>query len=240
MDAVTPPQPLRFGKNPFPENSTRDPPKKDDHEKSKRNLDNVRTRLFALVTYCTHEQIMYCLSLHQEQVRYSCFILHDKDVKENGELKEQHSHIVIETFNAYRIGSVRNWFKRVQDENGEPINTLAQPVIDRCAVIDYLTHEKRKDKVQYPRDAIVNQAEALLIANEKPRNDDEKALLILDDMIAGVPEYALCRRYGREYIINAQKYRDAIFNICNDDSLPDMDHALKNDVLRKYYWNRRY
>lgn len=241
MEAVISPVPIKFTKNPFPvEVTNKSPPKKDGHTQSKRNIDNVRTRLFALVTYATHEQIMYSLSLHEEQVRYSCFILHDKDVKEDGSLKEPHSHIVVETFNAYRVGSVRNWFKNALDEEGEQVTTLGQPVIDRKAVIDYLNHEKRKDKAQYPRDAIVNLVEALLIANEKPRNDDEKALLILDDMIANVPEYVLCRRYGREYIINAPKYRDMIFEIMNDGSLPQVDAHLKRQLHRRFYDPQAY
>lgn len=229
--------PVRFTKNPFPSNQSPDSPKqRDGHEAGKRNIDCIRTRLFALMTYATHEQIMYCLSLHGEQIRYSTFILHDKDVNNDGELKIAHSHVVIETYNAYRVGSVRGWFKSCVDDDGKPINTLGQPVVDRKAVIDYLTHEHHKHKAQYSRDCIVNYSEALLIAQEKPRIDDDRALLIIDDIMAGVPEYVLCRRYGREYIINAHRYRDMIFHILGDHSLPEMTDDLKIQLYRKFYY----
>lgn len=239
MDAVIPPIPVKFGKNPFPEEKSNGPPKKEGHEQSKRNNSNARTRLFALVTYATDIDIMLALSLHSEQIRYSCYILHDRDRKDDGELKEQHYHIVIECYNPYRISAIRSWFAHIKDNKLQPVTTLVQPVIDRKEIIDYLTHENRKDKAQYSRDEVVNYSQALLIAKEKPRTDDDKALLILDDMIAGVPEYQLCRRYGREYIINARHYRDMVFNIIDDASLPEMDKEAKHQLYRKYNLIRR-
>lgn len=235
METVNPPIPVKFGKNPFPKNNS--PPSKDvPKHKESSNHDNTRTRVFSLVSYADEVDIMLVLSYHQEQIRYCCYILHDKDMHDDGSLKENHYHIVVETYNAYRVGSVRKWFSAIKDSDGNSVNTLGQPVIDRKMSIDYLTHEHHKHKAQYSRESIVNYNEALLIAKEKPRSDDDKALLILDDMIAGVPEYQLCRRYGREYIINAHRYRDMIFNILDDQSFPQIDQETKTQLYRKYYW----
>lgn len=239
MDAVTSQTPVRFGKNPFPQSDAQPnaPPKRGGKKES--SHDNVRTRVFSLVTYANDEQIMYTLSIHHEQIRYSTFIMHDKCLNDDGTPKGIHYHVVIETYNAYRVGSVRKWFSICKNDDGDTVNTLGQPVIDRKECISYLTHEHHKEKHQYSREDIVNYSEALLIAHEKPRNDDDKALLILDDMISGVPEYILCRRYGREYIINAHRYRDMVFNIIDDHSLPQLSEDLKKQLYRKYYYGGR-
>lgn len=227
-----PSAPQRFGK--IPETNNRDPPK----EKAKQSYSSQtekKSRLHSMITYATIDDIKKVFEYHKEQVKRWCAICHDKDKDENGEPVTLHYHIVVEFYDAYRVTSIRNWFKACFDEKGETVTTLGQIVKDRRSVTDYLTHENQPDKYHYPFEEVINYPDMVMISGTSPRNDDEPSLNIIDDMLHGASYYELIRRYGREFIINSAKYREAVALMISDMSLPDdLTREQKNEIYYKY------
>lgn len=180
-----------------------------------------RGRLFALMTYANEQDIKFVVEEHGEQIKHWCYICHDRDKKpDTDELTIKHYHVLIETFNPYYTKQIRNWFGWCRDEQGQQITTLAQIVVFRKGIVDYLTHENSPEKFRYEMSDVVNLADALLIYGVKPRDDEDNAICIINDMMAGKSYYELMRRYGREFIINNRHYRDMIALMISDGSLP--------------------
>lgn len=194
-----------------------------------------RGRFFSLVTYARAQDIEKVFAIHEEQVRYWTYILHDKDVNDDGELKEPHFHILADLYNANSETALKKWFAWCKDSKGEKCNTLVEIGEDRQYLCDYLTHSNDKEKYQYQETEIQRYGDMLLIAGVKPRNDEEKALNIIDDMLQGATYYELTRHYGREFIINCSRYEDMIARMIHDGSLPDtLTREQKNKIYYKY------
>lgn len=233
MSDIAPPQPIKFGR--IPDINNRDPPKEEKPKKQYHSQNEKQGRLHSLITYAKLDDIKKVFDYHTEQVRRWCCICHDKDKDENGDAVIPHYHIVVEFYNGYRVTSVRNWFKTCLDDKGQAVTTLGQLVIDRKSITDYLTHSNTPEKHQYSETDIENYPDYVGIAGTSPRNDDDSALNIIDDMLNGDSYYDLIRRYGREFIINSQKYREAVSLMISDGSLPqNLSMQQKKEIYLKY------
>lgn len=231
-EQIDPAPPLRFGKpkETEPEPRARTPPKAPKERRATK-----RGRFFSLVSYASADDINTVAQIHSEQIRYWCYIWHDHDTHDDGKPKEPHFHILFDLYNANSESAVSRWFNWCKDENGEHVNTLCERGEDRAYLCDYLTHSNAKDKYQYPETAIERYSDMLLIAGVKPRNDQENALNIIDDMLRGATYYELMRHYGREFIINCARYEEMIARIINDASLPEtFSRKQKNEIYNKY------
>ena len=158
-----------------------------------------KTRQFACISYLSEEQIHYCLQKKVQYIRHWAYILHDKDVKDDGSPKEPHYHILLWTYSPCNINTVRKWFS-IEDAG----NTLAQAVLSADDVVDYLTHDGSPDKYQYPESAVVSDDWEWF----KRSANTEPSIQCLEDLLSGVSLYELARTYGREFIINSSKYID--------------------------------
>lgn len=175
---------------------------------------STRSRCFSLSTYLNEGQILRCLLNHVNQVRVYAYAYHDKDVyPENddraGELKEPHTHILLITYSATTLSAVRRWFYGFTDEDGEQINTLGQICKDKYAYYDYLTHSdpnsRNEGKYRYP-DEIIKCNDYEFFAGHSQAELDS-ANLIIDSMMKGVDYQTLRRRFGRDFILNFDKYK---------------------------------
>lgn len=220
---------MRFGYRPAPgEVSTPAEPKKT----AVKSFDRQSGRLFAVVTYASLPYISEVMHRRKETVKYWCAINHDKDTDENGNLKIEHRHIIIETFNPSTIGTIRNWFFFAVDEKGETVTTTAQLVKFRKLAVDYLTHEHDPTKHHYNPEEIVNFPDTINISGVQPRNDEDTTLNIIDDMLKGLSTFQLVRRYGRDFVIHYRNYKMILQDIQSDGDLPE--YANKTVVWRKY------
>ena len=74
-----------------------------------------------------------------------------------------------------------------------------------------MCHKDDPDKYQYPESDIIsndiNYYEKLCLEGDKVDNDN-KAESIIMDILKGVNPRIMLSRYGREYVINREKYRD--------------------------------
>ena len=151
-----------------------------------------RVRFFSLISYLSEEDFLPILQ-DNLRIRNYIYIYHDKDNC------EPHYHICLNTFNAHTVTAVCKWFK-ISD-----INTFSEE-IHSSNIFGYLTHNlpKYKDKYQY--------SESELRSNDIefwrrfcPTADIAQS--IIADLLEGKSLREMLSLYGREFVINYNKYR---------------------------------
>ena len=140
-------------------------------------INNIKTRNYNLVLYPqedkSHNEALEYIKSHY---RYA-YIIHDRDIDDNGELKKPHAHIVISFKNARSLTSLS------VELNIEPNR------IEACRDLDsslcYLIHYYDKEKFQYSCDLVQgplrNKLNKLIINDNLLDEDD--AVLYLHDFI---------------------------------------------------------
>ncbi len=168
-------------------------------------MSNQRSRNFSLITYHSQEVIESVLC-SRDVIRHWCYIIHDKDKKENSEeLKEKHYHILINLNNAMTETALQKLFPVGQ-------STLSQIMRDKSNCFNYLTHADRPDKYQYQESELVSDDIEYWKGLSIGGDDNEKVLNILNDIMLHVPLREMAKRYGRDVVINYSKY--ASFATC--------------------------
>ncbi len=151
-----------------------------------------RVRFFSLISYLSESEFLSILE-DNTRIRNYIYIYHNKDNC------EPHYHICLNTFNAHTVTAVCKWFK-IND-----VNTFSEE-IHSSNIFGYLTHSlpKYKDKYQY--------SETELRSNDIefwrrfcPTAD--VAQLIIADLLEGKSLREMLSLYGREFVINYNKYR---------------------------------
>lgn len=183
---------------------------------------STRTRKFSLVTYLPEDRLKLCLMNHANQIRVCAYALHDKDVYEQdkyddkgelihsaGEIKEPHIHIVLVTHCQCTVSAVQRWFYGWCDDKGIMINTLGQKAIDVNYCYDYLTHSDNKSRMEgkYLYDKSIIRCNDHDYFKGDPKADWDNSQLIVDAMMNNVDYETLRHRFGRDFILNIEKYR---------------------------------
>ena len=161
-----------------------------------------KQRNWRLTTYLNKEQILSVLDEHSTQIKAYAFILHDKDLTEEGKAKTSHYHLLLCLHNATTLNGLLRWFDGFEDENGNDINTLAKVMNSRQGAYAYLTHNTcaSQDKYQYPESDIVSYNSDFF------SNDDDQCVdtlsSALQDMLDGIPLDEIRKTYGRDFILH--------------------------------------
>ena len=197
--------------------------------------ENNRYRCYTMVFYAGSKEFDKLLLKYSARISHYAYIVHDKDIYADdlkddegnyvhraGEIEKEHIQCIIEFYNALSPSALRKLFTT---ENDKP---QVQRVIDKVAMFEYLTHKNDPDKYQYPKSAIIsddiNYFEKLCIEGEK-RDTDDKAISIVNDILAGVSPRIIMHRYGRDCIIHYSQYQDMADRIKEYD----YDHKLGKD-----------
>lgn len=159
----------------------------------------TRTRNFSIVTYLSKNAIEGFLN--SPFVKDYAYITHDSDVLEDGTPKTAHTHIVITFRDAKTFSSVNKMFLRLKAEYGA--NTLIEPCIDLKQCLRYLVHADNPEKFQYDGRLVVSTYKLDCYNIEDDYSPTEA---LLDDIINEVPLRVMVKRYGRDFVINYQKY----------------------------------
>lgn len=189
------------------------------------NPDQQRSRKFALTSYLPLSMIEGVLE--HRPVRSAVLILHDKDtytaedeVKEAehkaGTPKDPHYHILLATNNAATLGQVKRWFKYVDSDQ----NTLGQVLNDDERMLRYLTHKDDPEKYQYREEEIKEYGEGketFLRASLSSGRSTETIENLIDDINANTPRRTMLRRYGRDFILNEDRYRRFAYNMATEE-----------------------
>lgn len=116
---------------------------------------------------------------------FYAFILHDKDINENGEVKKPHFHIVLD----YSDGKEKVC-SRVEkilkvNNNSVRVNYIQNPI----KMVRYLTHKDSKDKYQYDDNEVITNdkikyGDLLVLKNDLKETSDEMLQRFCDDIMA--------------------------------------------------------
>ena len=168
-------------------------------EKRERNPPE-KSRDFSIIGYWNSKaDLLKTLEelLEKYNLKYYAFIEHNKDNS------ERHYHVALVFYNQRRLTSVREMFKELD------FNVLVQYAVDKYKLVNkYFTHTDKASieagKKVYNRSEIhSNGLEHFQAKNEE---EHEKTLNILQDISDGISTYELARRYGRDLVLNFEKY----------------------------------
>lgn len=193
------------------------------------------SRFFAVVFYGTEEDLLLCISKISRQIAYYAYCIHDKDtylndrfndkgelVNKSGDLENTHIQLYVEYYDCKTFSSVRKHFSHDDDK------PMVQTGRDKVLLVRYLRHLDNPEKYQYSVDEVfysnVEYFEKLSRYGDRRKDGDNIALMIIDDIMRGVSPLIMARRYGREYIINMQKYKDYA-RLCEDY---EIEHRVRD------------
>lgn len=173
---------------------------------------------FSIVSYASLNEIMPLVA----GCRHYVYILHDKDVNEDGSTRSPHFHILCTFAQNKSFNAVASLVESDQ-------NTFVQQLQDVGGAFSYLIHQNNPEKYQYNSDDLVSDDIDYWIdripdyEDKKNKNDEFVDDLLSDDFDA----VAMARKYGRDFIKNISKYENFRFRV-----LKDMGKDFDNEKVR--------
>ena len=182
-----------------------------------------RFRLFSLVTYLSFDYLDKILPT-LSNVRHYAYILHNKDISTDGHSIEPHIHLLLRLHNACTVTAVRKFFPL------KP-NTFVE-VIKCDNIYNYLTHDGYEDKVQYSIDDIVSDDLSYWEKLSFTDNSNQKTVDLITDLLNGVDLFTMLSTYGRDFVINYDKYVKFARLLPNPNNPPLSDDEITSNALR--------
>lgn len=169
------------------------------------------------------------------------FICHDKDTKEDGELKKKHVHVVIMYGGRRTLSSVQNEYKRLQ---------LEPRFIETCnerAMLRYLTHKDDLDKYQYSRDEIETNAPDRVDLAYSDEITSEIAFNMLNEYIDNHEGHITQSQFNKYafnngLMIGLRRYSSSLNNALREHNRAldeDYDRMNKSDFQEFLLWKNR-
>ena len=129
------------------------------------------------------------------------YILHDRDVKEDGSPKEPHYHFLFVLHRSRRLADIQSAMKKTLQGN-----VLLQPCRSVSDSYGYLTHENDDCKVHYDESSIVSSADSSFWKADTSSNDCDKScdtiMSAYLDLLNSMPLTDCAKKYGRDFIIH--------------------------------------
>lgn len=171
-----------------------------------------KSKFVSCVTYMSRENIVRALDANRSEIAFAEFIFHDKDEK-----KELHAHINLEFYSAKMFTVVQRMFNAFNPTNEK---FFTKETVNTRSAHDYLTHLNAPSKYQYDAENIVHFCGCLDdylscstdIEERKEKRDNEalekneRAMELIDDIIACMSTRQLIAKYGRDYMRNRTQY----------------------------------
>lgn len=157
------------------------------------------------------------------------YIVHDKDVNEDGTPKQPHIHFVAKWEDGIRLSYLGKHTRGQQTH------------VDVCkhgtkASVAYLTHKKQPTKHQYNDTDVVSFNIDVLLETKKQRKEKDNECF-LDDLVA-LSMRELAVKYGRDLMKNFKSYQEFIcdMNVQEaDKDLENIENELSNKQVFDYY-----
>ena len=187
---------------------------------------NPMSRDFSLSTYLPQRAVKELCC--QDWIAHYAYIVHDKDVNEDGTPKQAHVHILLRTVERLSFSSIQRRINRftydfyygTEEEKQNTFIEFTQDIDDAFRYLTHSTEEARKaNKYQYDSYAIVSdnigywRGDYSSVASKK-----NVALDIINDIENGLSERQLLTRYGREYLINRSKYKEFFYAMVEEET----------------------
>lgn len=207
---------------------------------------NTRYRDFQGIVYTPYECLIERLNdlkCDGKVLEFAC-IMHKRDLLDDGSLKTPHCHFAIRLSYYTTNDCVRKLFAALKPLPGsDGANCLVQSTIfvgtevkriDLSLSYRYMTHIDYPEKAQYSTDEITVSSGFLSMiekGNKKERADN--TFTILEDMLNGISNYELAKKYGRDFILNFNKYKILVASI--NEQYSDADHYAN---IKEYEYNK--
>ena len=129
------------------------------------------------------------------------YILHDRDVKEDGTAKEPHCHFLFALRRSRRLSDIHSCMKKTLQGN-----VMLQPCRSVSDSYGYLTHENDDNKAQYEETSIVSSADKSYWKPFDTSSDSDTSCDIIMsaylDLLNSMPLPDCAKKYGRDFIIH--------------------------------------
>lgn len=180
-----------------------------------------RSRKFCLSSYIDVRALEPYIST-QSWVQHWAMCTHDRDLKEDGSIKETHTHILLYTYEAKTASAIKKIFDRLSNQvylgtDTPPQNTNVQVMYDSASQWRYLIHKDDNEKVQYDEKERICDNFAYWHNLEKKQgltdSTENSGLQVVTDILEGATTMELIERYGKDYIYHAKAYKECIRDI---------------------------
>lgn len=152
---------------------------------------------------------------HKTAIQDWAYVLHDKDVLEDGSLKKPHYHIAVRLKDSYDTKYVSQWFDIKE-------NYISKVKGKWADMLKYLTHANAESKFQYSKDSVQSNFDwqDVVAKAEKLKRGEARKNEIIEHIVSGEI---------REY-----NYTEHITAIENDKYKRSIDNAFKYrlDVIK--------
>ena len=166
---------------------------------SETNLKGVRDYNWGLVSYASIEELQPLLNF----ATYYAYILHDKDL-----CKNNHYHILLYFKREISWKQLNDFIDCYVASNQ---NTFKKPIKNKKGAFDYLTHKNNTDKYQYNESDIISNK----ISHFSMIKEEKNIIELIDDIINGLSYRELIKKWGRDFVINEEKYRNCAYRLKN-------------------------
>ena len=177
------------------------------------------------------------------------YILHDRDVKEDGTLKDPHYHFLFVLRRSRRLADIQSCLKKTLQGN-----VMLQSCHSVSCAYAYLTHENDDSKVHYDESSIVSSSDSSFWKADTSSNVTDKSsdtiMSAYFDLLNSMPLPECAKKYGRDFIIHYNHIKSLLldsgmildkgvyrqrgdFVNYNDDFMYRYKNGLDEDVSRE-------
>lgn len=191
--------------------------------------ENKPYSLWDIITYLSEEEFLPVLK--ERGIRYA-YIYHDRDVKESGEIKEPHWHILLTVKGSTTFGALLQHFKRAGEANTRLLPITRDYIADRFR---YLTHKSNPEKYQYDAQAIrtndLEYYQGTINRYERQAAKEEANEALVADLLGdefSIRSMAL--KYGRDFIVHMKQYVTFRALVLRGEVMQELNSACVDDV----------
>lgn len=168
------------------------------------------------------------------------YILHDRDVKEDGTLKEPHYHFLFVLRRSRRLSDIQSCMMKTLQGN-----VMLQPCHSVSCAYGYLTHDNEDSKFHYDESSIVSSADSSFWKADMPSTHGDKScdtiMCAYLDLLNSMPLSACAKKYGRDFIIHYNHIKSLLLDsgmiLDKGVYLPRVDLVNYNDDFMYRYKN---
>lgn len=183
--------------------------------KKKKEVIHMKVKIFEIVQQVSYLDLPSVQEvLKKDVVRDYAYILHDKDIKDDGTLKAPHYHIAVRLKEAYDLKYISKWF-------GVEMQYVSKAKGRWNDLLLYLTHANATNKHQYPVECVISNFDFSALIKRIDTNSRKEE--IVSKIVAGeIREFNFHQEIsGTEYvkfksvIEKAFQYRTAMLKGAN-------------------------
>ena len=178
------------------------------------------------------------LKNHNSVVSEYAYILHDRDVRDDGTPKELHYHFLLVLQRSRRLADIHSYLKYSLQGT-----VMLQPCHSVSASYSYLTHENEESKVAYDESSIVSSADSSFWKADSFSNDGDKScdtiMSAYFDLLKSMPLTDCAKKYGRDFIIHYNHIKSLLLDsgmiLDKGVYIPCRDFvSFNNDFMYRY------